>query len=177
MGFTQRQRTGSDRQLGGSVAGAQKMSARKNGLLASFLSLLLPGLGQLYLGESAHGIALLCIVVGVVLSGALGGSPLTWFLMGIVYLSVLVPSVADAYRVATGRSRAFGGESVAYVVVMLLVAGPFALPLLWRSANFSRIAKVLWTIVIIAVALLFIVTVRYLGEVLKEAITVRAPSG
>jgi len=146
------------------------MVERKHPLLAALLSFLLPGLGQLYVGENAHGIALLCIVAGIVVNAALSRSVLALVLMLLVYLAVVIPSIVDAWRVAGGRTRAFGGESVAYVVVMLLVAGPFALPLLWRSGRFSRAAKLIWTAVVVIIALLFVITVRFLPEILRSAI-------
>ena len=53
---------------------------------------------------------------------------------------------------------------------MLLVVGPFALPLLWQSRRFSRMAKVAWTIGVVLVAVLCIVTVAALGPMMEQVL-------
>ena len=46
----------------------------------------------------------------------------------------------------------------AYVVAMLLLVGPLALPLLWQSPNFSNGARWIWTMIVVGAALMFIAT-------------------
>ena len=144
--------------------------------LAAVLSLLLPGLGQLYTGERAKGIAVLCISLGTWLGVALSAlgpstmrSPLTVLMLAIVYLFIWIPSVIDAYRDASGRpSRLLSGGSAWYVIVMLLVVGPMAIPLLWQSRAFSRGSKIGWTVFVIAVALLIIVSLLAIGPAVER---------
>jgi len=45
-----------------------------------------------------------------------------------------------------------------YMVVMLLLVGPLALPLLWQSPNLSTVARWIWTMIVVGVVLLFIGT-------------------
>jgi hypothetical protein len=54
-------------------------------------------------------------------------------------------------------------DSKAYIIVMLLTTGINALPLLWQSANFSRHAKMLWTIAVPLLAVLFFGAVWHWG--------------
>ena len=140
----------------------------------SFLySLLLPGAGQLYLGESAKGWTLLCMDAGVAVSLILNHTWIAWILMGGIYLAIVVPAAIDAYQTASGRSRTFSGDGIPYVIVMLLLVGPFALPLLWQSSKFSKTARIAWTAVVMLIALLAIVTLTFsasfLDQLMKQA--------
>jgi hypothetical protein len=144
------------------------MSGRnRSRIAAAGLSCLLPGLGQWFTGQPAQGLALICIDLGIGVNFLLSSSAIGRGLLALVYFSVAITAAIDAYRAAgpdAGQSRA---GSVPYVVLMLFIVGPFAIPMLWASPGFSRRAKIIWTVVVIAVALLFIVTVGYLSEFLE----------
>lgn len=145
----------------------------KNPFLAFLYSWLAPGLGQLYLGERAKGWTLLCMAAGVWISLAISHTPLSWLLMGLIYLAVMIPAASDAFQTASGKPRTFAGNSVFYVIAMLLLVGPFAVPLLWQSARFSRTAKILWTILVILIAFLAIavlmLTASSLDQLIKQS--------
>jgi hypothetical protein len=70
-----------------------------------------------------------------------------------------VSAAVDAYQSAqiSGRGADFYYRKP-YVVTMLLLVGPLALPLLWQSPNFSRTGRWLWTITVVGAALLFVAT-------------------
>ena len=140
----------------------------KNPRLAFLYSLLLPGTGQLYLGESAKGWVLLCMSAGVALSLSVSHTAISCFLMGGVYLAVMIPAALDAFQTASGRPRTFTADTVPYVIVMLLMVGPFAIPLLWQSAKFSKTAKILWTVGIILIALLAIAVMTFAASFLEQ---------
>ena len=148
----------------------------KNPYLSFLYSLLLPGAGQLYLGERAKGWTLLSMDVGVAVSLIFSHTWIAWFLMGGIYLAVMVPAAVDAFQTASGRPRTFSGESIPYVIVMLLMVGPFAVPLLWQSVKFSKTAKILWTAFVILIAFLAIATLMlsasFLDQFMKQAGTV-----
>lgn len=141
---------------------------RKQPVLAFFLSAIVPGLGQLSNGERAKGLSLLVMALGIVVSCLAFRSPLTVLFMGLVYLAVMIPAAWDAYQVASGRPSRFQGDAPWYCIGMLLVVGPFALPLLWMSPRFSRTAKLVWTLVVILVALACIVTIAAVGPLLEH---------
>lgn len=173
----------------------------KNPTLAFFYSLAVPGLGQLYLGERAKGWTLLSMTGGVAVSLVISHTWIAWLLMGGIYLAVMIPAALDAYQTASGRPRAFTvpipinrseaeigavqvtlhgkksktwtGESIPYVIVMLLMIGPFAIPLLWQSGRFSKTAKVSWTLAVILIALLAIaimtLTASSLDQLMEQA--------
>ena len=140
----------------------------KDPRLALFYSVVFPGLGQLYLGERAKGGTLLCMGAGVVVSLIISHTVIAWFLMGGIYLAVMIPAALDAFQTASGRPRSFVSDTVPYVLLMLAMVGPFAIPLLWQSAKFSKTAKILWTVAVILVALLAIATMTFVASFLEQ---------
>lgn len=143
--------------------------------IAAGLSLVAPGAGQIYRGDRPKGIALLCITAGLWASAILtmagaaaAGSVLTMLLLAVVYLFVLIPAVLDAYRAGGGQTAVIAGERPWYVVMMLLAAGPLALPLLWQSRRFSRTTKLAWTGAVIIIALLAIYALVALGPIVER---------
>lgn len=152
--------------------------AGRSPLLAAVLSLLVPGLGQLYAGDRAKGIALLCITAGVwggiamsTVGPAALRSWLTALFLGFAYLFVWIPAALDAHQHAAGRpSRLLSDGRSWYVILMLLAVGPMALPLLWQSRAFSRTGKLVWTIVVIAIALLIVLSLIVLGPILERSL-------
>ncbi len=141
---------------------------RRSPVVALVLSAVAPGTGQLYNGERAKGLAMLAMTVGIAVSCVAFRSPATLVFMGLTYLAVLIPAALDAYRVASGGASRFSGGAPWYVIGMLLAVGPFALPLLWTSPRFSRTAKIVWTLVVILVALVCIVTIAAVGPVIDQ---------
>jgi hypothetical protein len=79
--------------------------------------------------------------------------------VGFALLVVWVSAVVDAYKTAQtfGHSQDWYYRK-SYVIPMLLLVGPLALPLLWRSSYFSRGAQWGWTGLVTTVALLFFAT-------------------
>ena len=152
--------------------------------IAAALSLLLPGLGQLYNQERPKGIALLCMTAGIayglfmsLLGPSHARSLVTAVLLAIVYLLVWPPAVVDAYRHAAGKSSPLlSGEKAWYVILMLLTVGPMALPLLWQSPRFSRGGKIGWTVAVILIVLLGIAMLLVIGPAVERALQNFAPA-
>ncbi len=140
----------------------------KNPPLALFYSVIIPGLGQLYLGEWAKGWTLLCMTLGVMVSLIFSHTIIAYFLMGGIYLAVMIPAALDAFQTASGRPRTFMADTVPYVIVMLLMVGPFASPLLWQSTKFSKTAKILWTIFVILIAFFAIASMTFVASFLDQ---------
>lgn len=136
----------------------------KNPYFALIYSVFIPGLGQLYLGERAKGWTLVCMDMGIAVSLIVSHTIIAWFLMGGIYLAVMIPAALDAFRTASGRPKNWTGDTVPYVIIMLLMMGPFAIPLLWQSRRFSTRAKVLWTVAVILVALAAIIATAILAS-------------
>lgn len=149
----------------------------KKPVIAFFYSLFLPGLGQIYLREYAKGWVLLCMTGGVVVSLIINHSWFSWLLLGGVYLAIMIPAALDAFQSASGRPRLFAGDSVPYVIIMLLTVGPFAIPLLWQSKKFSRGKKIGWTIFVILVALLVIGVMSLMASLMETLMGGNAGSG
>ena len=143
---------------------------------AVLLSLLVPGLGQLYNGERAKGIAVLCMTIGIVVGvtmattgPAQARSSITVVMLGLIYVFVWIPAVIDAYQRASGQTQSLlSGTKTWYVILMLLSIGPMALPLLWQSPRFSRPAKIIWTVIVILLALLAVVCVVLVGPTMQR---------
>lgn len=142
----------------------------KNPYWSFFYSMIVPGLGQLYVGDRAKGWTLLCMTAGVIVSLIISHTLISCFLMGGIYLAVMIPAALDAFQTASGRPRVFTGDSVFYVVVMLLMVGPFAIPLLWQSPKFSKTAKIFWTAAVILIAFLAIAVLMLTASVFDQLI-------
>jgi TM2 domain-containing membrane protein YozV len=140
----------------------------KDPRIALLVSVLFPGLGQIYLGERAKGWTLLCMAGGVWVSLVINHSLIACLFMGVIYVAVMIPAALDAFQTASGKPRTFAGDTVPYVIVMLLLVGPFAIPLLWQSRKFSIRAKVLWTIGVIVIALLAIAVTTFAASLLEQ---------
>lgn len=144
------------------------IQARKNPLLALLLSAVVPGLGQFYNAEPAKGL----VIAGMCLALALG----TYWLPGLTRISAAltllilwISAILDSYKTA----KSFGQPldwyyRVPYVVTMLLLVGPLALPLLWRSPYFSLLARWAWTIVVIGAVLLLLATPYLLSWLVRQ---------
>ena len=137
------------------------MTERKSPGFALLLSLLIPGLGQAYNGEKTKG---LILTVACFLLGGMGllFSGLNGVTMLLALLLVWGAAVVDAYKTA----QAFGQPQDwyfrrSYVVAMLLLVGPLALPLLWRSPYFSGRARWGWTGVVTG-GVLFFLSIPYI---------------
>jgi TM2 domain-containing membrane protein YozV len=152
--------------------------------IAALLSLLLPGLGQLYNRERPKGVALLCMTAGITyglvmstVGPAAFRSVVTAVMLAVVSLFVWPPAVADAYQRAAGKpSTLLSGEKVWYVILMLLTVGPMALPLLWQSPRFSQGGKIGWTVAVILLALLGIAVLLFVGPAAERALQDLTPS-
>ena len=134
------------------------MPASSNPRVALLCSVLLPGLGQIYNRERTKGLVIFaCAVTLAVLGSWFSG--FNRFAMLLALFLLWASAATDAYHMVknAGQSAEFYYRKT-FVVAMLLLVGPLALPLLWQSRNFSRTVRWLWTILVISVALLFIAT-------------------
>lgn len=134
------------------------MPDRRSPLIALALSAIVPGLGQLYNKEAGKGLVIIgsCLGLGLLIYWQSGLNRITF---ALALLLVWISAIAEAYKSA----QAFGQPPdfyyrKAYVVSLLLLVGPFALPLLWHSPHFSRTARWTWTVIVGGTALLFILT-------------------
>ncbi|MGZ9257487.1 MAG: hypothetical protein ACXW50_23920 [Candidatus Binatia bacterium] len=142
------------------------MTTRAKSLLALLLSMLLPGLGQIYNQEQKKGWVIFgcCLVLGIATYRLTGFNVIT---AALALLLLWLSAIIDAYKVAKSAGQTaefYYAES--YVVAMLLLVGPLALPLLWQSPNFSSTARWVWTVIVVGVALLFVVTPYLLQSLL-----------
>ncbi|HEY6367980.1 MAG TPA: DUF5683 domain-containing protein [Candidatus Binatia bacterium] len=138
-------------------------------LIAAVLSAIVPGLGQIYNQEIKKGV----VIFGSCLSLGL----LSYWISGLNKISTLlallllwISAVTDAYKAAKASAQASDFYyRRPYVVAMLLLVGPLALPLLWQSPNFSRTARWTWTIIVVGAALLFVATPYLMNWLIKQA--------
>jgi len=144
------------------------MRNQKASSLALLLSLIVPGLGQIYNSETSKGlvIASVCLGTGAGFFWLSGLSRVTMLLTLIIVWS---STMLDAYKTA----QVFGQPQEwyfrrSYVVALLLLVGPLALPLLWRSPYFSRAARWGWTSLVTTVALLLFTTPYLLSWLIQH---------
>ena len=138
--------------------GESPLPTKKSPLIACILSLLVPGLGQGYNAERSKGLFIFtaCILLAGSAAWLSGLNRLTAVLAVVL---LWFSSVIDAWKTAASFGHAFDWYyRPSYVITMLLLVGPLALPLLWRSSYFSHTARWVWTTFVVSVALLFLVT-------------------
>ena len=144
--------------------------------VATVMSALLPGLGQLYNGERAKGIAMLSLTAGIwfwFVMAAVGPSyarsQLSQVVLAVTYFFVWLPATTDAYRVAaSGTSGLVTGSKSSYVIFMVVMTGIMALPLLWQSATFSRSAKITWSVIGVLNTFLALLFLALLGPHVEQ---------
>ena len=144
------------------------MPARRNPLLALALSAIVPGLGQIYNEEARKGLVIIgsCLGLAMLIYWQSGLNKISF---GLALLLIWMSATIDAYKVAqaSGQPSEFFYRKT-YVVSLLLLIGPFALPLLWQSPHFSRTARWTWTVIVSSAALLFILAPYLTGWALQQ---------
>ena len=134
------------------------MTTQSKPILALMLSVLVPGLGQIYNNERKKGWLIFgCCALLVSAAYWLGG--FNAISAALALLLIWLSAIIDAYKVAKSAGQAAEFYYVkTYVVAMLLLVGPLAFALLWQSPNFSNGARWVWTVIVVGAALLFIAT-------------------
>src|SRR5438093_18717 len=144
------------------------MSVRKSPITVLVLSVIVPGLGQIFNDEKKKG--------RVIFGSCFGLALLIYWFSGFNRFSIALAlillwssAIVDAFKVvnASGRPAEFYYRR-SYVVAMLLLVGPFAFPLLWQSPQFSRFARWTWTVVVVTAALMFAVTPDLIGWLIRH---------
>jgi hypothetical protein len=134
------------------------MPDRRSPFTALLLSTILPGSGQLYNRDTKKGWLIIgsCLGLGLLIYRLPGFNRIS---LALALLLLWISAIADAYKVAktSGQAVDFYYRRP-YVVAMLLLVGPLALPLLWQSPYFLRTARWTWTFIVIGGVLLFIAT-------------------
>ena len=132
------------------------MRNRKASSFALLLSLIVPGLSQVYNAERTKGL----VIAGVCLILGAGSFWLSGVNRGAVLLAVVllwISAGVDGYKTAQHSGQPLDWYyRPSYVVTMLLLIGPFALPLLWQSPYFSRWARWGWTALVVGTVLVFL---------------------
>ena len=144
------------------------LSTKRSPQIASVLSLIVPGLGQGYNAERSKGAAIFtaCVLLG---SSAVWLSGLNRITIVLAVVLLWLSSVVDAWKTAASSGQVLDWYyRRSYVITMLLLVGPLALPLLWQSSYFSRFARWMWSTVVVGVALLFLVTPYFLRWLVRR---------
>jgi len=143
------------------------MATQTNPFIALILSAFVPGSGQIYNRESKKGWVILgsCVSLGLLTYWLADLNKIT---VALALLLLWASAIVDAYKVAatSGQTSEFYFRKT-YVVAMLLLVGPLALPLLWQSPNFSRTTRWLWTVIVVGAVLMFIATPYLLNRLIS----------
>lgn len=75
--------------------------------------------------------------------------------MVLIYGVTFLPSCVESYQLARYGRNTVDTNARWYVTLLLLSTGFSALPLLWVSTQFSRTAKIIWTIAVPVLAIIF----------------------
>lgn len=148
-------------------------------MIAGVLSLVAPGLGQLYNGKPAKAVAFLCLTLGVWLFMALAqwGPPafrsdFTVIVLGITYLFIWIPAALEAFRGDPEHSTSLiSGDRRWYVILMVLTIGAMAVPLIWQNRRFSRTAKWVWATIGVVNTLLALLLAAVVGPMVDQSVT------
>jgi hypothetical protein len=139
-----------------------------------FLSIL-PGLSLVYVGKFKQALPLFIIDAGIILTVIFSGSYIMKILMAGIYLVTFFPPALESYQLVKYGRNTINTEAQWYVIVLLLTTGFTALPLLWKSGNFSKKAKIAWTVAVPVLAVLFFALLaKYwdnLDDYLKDLLT------
>lgn len=141
---------------------------------AVLLSIVLPGLGQWASGQRAKGFAYASSAVGcgvlfviATIGPAHMRSWLTQLMLGATYPLIWIPAVVDAARGDAPAMPSLATHAW-YPVLMVLMIGAMAVPLVWQCPRLSRGAKVVWSTIGIVNSLLFLVVLAVLGPLLQQ---------
>jgi hypothetical protein len=127
-----------------------------------FIVGILPGIAHLYLGRKKKGVALFIAFSGLILGFLLSDLILIKALMIMVYCSITVSAWLETCQIAGYGKNKIDTDAKWYTVVLLLVGGFAALPLLWQNDKFSKNSKILWTIAVPVLAIVFFtVIIKY----------------
>ena len=153
------------------------MATQTKPLIALLLSTVIAGAGQIYNREVRKGWVILacCLSLGALTYWLAGLNKIT---IALALLLLWLSAMVDAYRVAktTGEAPEFY-YAKSYVVTMLLLVGPLALPLLWQSPNFSRASRLVWTVIVVGAVLFFIATPFLIDRLIPQADDLRSRLG
>jgi hypothetical protein len=144
------------------------MPDRRSPFTALLLSTILPGAGQLYNREAKKGWLIIgsCLGLGLLIYKLPGFNRIS---LALALLLLWISAIVDAYKVA--RASGWAADFYyrrPYVVAMLLLIGPLALPLLWQSPNFSRAARWTWSVIVAGGALLFVSTPYLMNWLIRQ---------
>jgi hypothetical protein len=117
---------------------------------------LIPGLSLLYLGRWKKSIALFVVDAGILVTFVLTDSYLAKLLAANVYIFTFFAPFCESYQLARYGRNTMDSDSRWYVTVLLLTTGFGALPLLWKSKDFTRGAKIAWSVSVPLLAVIFI---------------------
>lgn len=131
-----------------------KQHHSKNLFLTLLLSVL-PGLSLVYVGRHKKAFGLFVIDLGIILTFVFSESYIFKVLMAGIYLITFGPAALESYQLAKYGKNTIDTEARWYVIILLLTTGFSALPLLWKSAYFSKNAKISWSIAVPVLAVLF----------------------
>ena len=144
------------------------MATQKKPLIALLLSLIVPGLGQIYNSQLTKGLVIAAICFALGLSSFLL-SGLTSLSVALTLILLWVSAILDAYKTAKASGQPSDWYYKApYVIAMLFLVGPLALPLLWRSPYFSRLARWGWTALVIGAVLFFFAMPYLLNRIIQQ---------
>ena len=145
------------------------MSVRKSPITALVLSVIVPGLGQIFNEEKKKGLVIFgsCLAfmqlrLGPNRVGYKGTLQTLADTIKLLFKEGFVPDASDKFL--------FNFAPILVIVVaMLLLVGPLAFPLLWQSPQFSRFARWTWTVIVVTAALMFVVTPYLMSWLIKQA--------
>jgi hypothetical protein len=132
------------------------MKIRKKPVVVLLLSMI-PGFSHLYLGQIKKALVLFVIDLGLGLTFVFSQSYLMKLIMINIYLFTFIPACLETYSYSKGKKSRISTDSKWYVTVLLITTGFNALPLLWQNSKLTKRFKIIWTILVPMLAVVFVV--------------------
>lgn len=147
------------------------MKERTRTIIVLLLSLL-PGASHLYLRRPKKALGLLFITAGILATFVFSRSYTARAISCFIYVFTFFPSAFEAYNISReGHPVVFDINSPWYIILLLLMTGFSAVPLLWQSNRFSLKAKIMWTAIVTILAALFFSALIVFGDLIEEKLS------
>jgi hypothetical protein len=122
---------------------------------------LIPGVGHLATGHPWKALSLFVMDTGLVIALVHSKSWQTSLIVfSIFFFLIMIPMAYDAFKINENKGEK-PPESQAYIVLLLLCRGCWALPMLWQCNAFSKRKKIAWSVAVPTLAILWLSTLFY----------------
>jgi hypothetical protein len=130
-----------------------------------------PGAGHMCLGNRKKALSLFLVFAAVISGFVFSPSRLIKLLMVMTYFSISIPAWVETFQIARYGKKKIDTDARWYTVMLLLFTGFAALPLLWQNSNFSKKSKVIWSVAVPLLAVVFFGLIFMYRDLIETALS------